>query len=83
MRTLLLLVTVAFAACTVQPSGARCEQDQDCNVDQGDVCRNETNVTAACQGATSCICCPQNAAAAAAVPGCAATMIVTDAGADR
>ncbi len=82
MRKLLLLVIVSSLACTVQPSGARCEQDPDCNPGS-DVCRNETNPATACQGAPSCICCPTNAAAAATVAGCAGPLAVTDAGADR
>lgn len=82
MRRFLLLVILSSLACTVQPSGSRCEQDLDCNPDS-DQCRSETNPATACQGAPSCICCPSNAAAAASVPGCTGTRTVADAGADR
>jgi hypothetical protein len=82
MRTLLLLVILSFVACTVQPSGARCEQDLDCDPATGDLCRVEFNYASACQRAPSCVCCPTNAEAAARVPGCTGVSTATDAGAD-
>lgn len=80
MRTLLVLVILSFVACTVQPTASRCEQNADCNAAGGDVCRRWADPAQACGNDTSCICCPENAAAAALIPACAGTRATADAG---
>ncbi len=77
MRILLSLVVATVFACTQQPVGHRCEQDQDCNTPNGEVCRNEQSPAMACEGnrndagvPQSCICCPQDRAAAENIPAC-------------
>ena len=81
MRTLLALVFLSFVACTVQSTGARCEQNADCNTAGGDVCRRWSEPSQACGNDPSCICCPENAAAAALIPACVGMRVTADAGA--
>lgn len=96
MRMLFPLVVAALFACTQQASGHRCEQDQDCNTTNGDVCRNEQSPAMACEGTRNdagvpqaCICCPADRAAAELIPACQAARVsadaavVTDAAKDR
>ncbi len=82
MRTILLLVTLSLIACTVQPTGARCEQESDCNTAGGEHCRVEFNYAAECQRAPSCVCCPTDPEAARQIPSCVGISATTDAGAD-
>lgn len=86
MRILFPLVVSALLACTQQPAGHRCEQDQDCNLAGGEVCRNEQAPAMACEGSRNdggvpqaCICCPSNRAAAEAIPACRVTGSTPDA----
>lgn len=82
MRTILLLVTLSLIACTTQPTGARCEQDIDCNADNNELCRVEFNYAASCQHAPSCVCCPTDPEAARQIPSCVGISTTTDAGVD-
>lgn len=86
----LALVASLALACTQQSAGQRCDQNSDCNGAAGEVCRSYYNPAAACEMTrdrdsgvpSSCICCPQDPAAAAGIPACQVTRLSTDAGAD-
>ena len=76
--TAFLFLFVTMLGCTTQASGQRCQQNSDCNAET-DLCRNESAPERECNG-LSCICCPANAAAAAAIPACVPRVGRTDSG---
>lgn len=79
--TAIFLLALSLGGCTTQSTGERCQQNADCNTDT-DTCRQETSPARECAGATSCICCPTDPAAALAYPACVSSMgtPVVDAG---
>jgi hypothetical protein len=80
MRLALALGVLALAlGCTVQSAGQRCEQDQDCNGAASEFCRRASNPTQPCDG-QNCVCCPEDTALAANIPGCVRTTVILDAG---
>ena len=76
--TAFLFLFVTLLGCTTQASGQRCQQNSDCNAET-DLCRNESAPERECNG-LSCICCPANAAAAAAITACLPRVGRTDSG---
>jgi hypothetical protein len=80
MRLALALGVLALAlGCTTQSAGQRCEQDQDCNGSVSEFCRSAVIPTQPCSG-QPCVCCPEDTALAANIPGCVRSIVITDAG---
>lgn len=89
MRIFFSFVVAVMLACTQQSVGQRCEQDQDCNSQSGELCRVYGSSTTACEVRRdpdsgvppSCVCCPQDRAAAEAIFACRVARVVEDAAA--
>jgi hypothetical protein len=87
MRILFSFVVAALLACSQQSAGRRCEQDQDCNTANSEVCRSELSPATACEGRRdpdsgvpqACVCCPQDRAAADQIAACRLSRVVDDA----
>lgn len=80
MRRLFLVLALGLMSCTTQPVGARCQQNDDCNANNAEVCRLESSPDRACDNATSCVCCPSDRALALTIPACVPRSTTVDAG---
>lgn len=76
--TAFLFLFVTMLGCTTQSSGQRCQQNSDCNADT-ERCRRELTPQDDCRG-DSCICCPTDPTAAAAIAACIRRSVSPEAG---